>query len=359
MIPTNAHYYAEINEDRHRESIRALWLEALQLQASALPLHRALCTARRAHHLQRVRLTKFLHTNRALHGQLQQHRDNVDRAARLVERIREQQKRLGGQVRDQKAAALQLTDGRMPSEEPYRERFAALPAVLEELTEHMNELQGEIDCLDGDGSGGDNGESVFAEYEKRKRHIEQLNEAIGRHAEQNDVLERQMDELQDKWLPIVQSTVDVINATFARYMSAMRYAGEVVLTHGDRRDYAEYGVEIRVKYRSEERLQRLDRNVQSGGERAVAIAVYSLALQQISNVPFRCVDELNQGMDATNERKIFEMLVEQTNGPDKSQYFFVTPKLLPDLAYNEYMTVHAVHNGRYVRDERLFERKLV
>lgn len=67
--------------------------------------------------------------------------------------------------------------------------------------------------------------------------------------------------------------------------------------------------------------------MQSGGERAVAIAVYSLSLQHITNVPFRCVDEINQGMDPRNERKIFEMLVEETSKSGRSQYFFVTPKV--------------------------------
>lgn len=40
-----------------------------------------------------------------------------------------------------------------------------------------------------------------------------------------------------------------------------------------------------------------------------------------------CVDEINQGMDPSNERKIFNMLVEQTAQLGKSQYFFVTPKV--------------------------------
>lgn len=93
------------------------------------------------------------------------------------------------------------------------------------------------------------------------------------------------------------------------------------------RDYDEYGIQIRVKYRNAEKLQALDRHVQSGGERAVAIAIYTLSLQHITHVPFRCVDEINQGMDPRNERKVFEMLVDETCRPGQSQYFFVTPKV--------------------------------
>ena len=40
----------------------------------------------------------------------------------------------------------------------------------------------------------------------------------------------------------------------------------------------------------------------------MATALYMLALQELTTVPFRCVDEINQGMDATNERRVFELL---------------------------------------------------
>lgn len=61
------------------------------------------------------------------------------------------------------------------------------------------------------------------------------------------------------------------------------------MLHHLQRDYADYGIFIRVKYRNDEQLQGLDRFVQSGGERAVAIAAYTLSLQHMSNVPFRYV----------------------------------------------------------------------
>ena len=45
----------------------------------------------------------------------------------------------------------------------------------------------------------------------------------------------------------------------------------------------------------------------------MATALYMLALQELTTVPFRCVDEINQGMDATNERRVFQLLVCFTN----------------------------------------------
>ena len=100
---------------------------------------------------------------------------------------------------------------------------------------------------------------------------------------------------------------------------------------------------------------------QSGGERSVATALYMLALQELTTVPFRCVDEINQGMDARNERwvtnclnilsskfqfrLVFELLVRTSCHVSSAQYFLLTPKLLTGLQYSPRMNVLIVYNG--------------
>ena len=115
-------------------------------------------------------------------------------------------------------------------------------------------------------------------------------------------------------------------------------------------DVDKYGLKIKVKFRDADELQVLTRTHQSGGERVVATVVYMLALQELTRVPFRCVDEINfqvlelgfyiykliynifknmkftQGMDATNERRVFELIVNITSESNSSQYFLLTPK---------------------------------
>ncbi|PAV92636.1 hypothetical protein WR25_21530 [Diploscapter pachys] len=110
-----------------------------------------------------------------------------------------------------------------------------------------------------------------------------------------------------------------------------------------------YGILIMVSFRSGERLKRLDNKVQSGGERSVSTMLYLLALQELCPVPFRCVDEINQGMDPTNERKVFDIMVDKLSSDvghlGKSQYFLLTPKLLKGLKFNEKCTALVVENG--------------
>lgn len=74
----------------------------------------------------------------------------------------------------------------------------------------------------------------------------------------------------------------------------------------------------------------------------------SLTKSNVEFINHHSVDEINQGMDPKNERKIFQMLVDITCRPDQSQYFFVTPKLLQDLPFHELMTVSVVHNGEHI-----------
>ncbi len=48
-------------------------------------------------------------------------------------------------------------------------------------------------------------------------------------------------------------------------------------------------------HRSGDDFVELTKGTQSGGEKSVTTAVYMMALQGMTQVPFRCVDEINQG----------------------------------------------------------------
>ena len=82
----------------------------------------------------------------------------------------------------------------------------------------------------------------------------------------------------------------------------------------------------------------------SGGERSVATMIYMAALQPITKTPIRLVDEINQGMDMKNERKIF-WLLSNLASRTQPQFFLITPKLLPDLPFQRGTTVLVIFNG--------------
>ncbi|EGT51085.1 CBN-SMC-5 protein [Caenorhabditis brenneri] len=140
----------------------------------------------------------------------------------------------------------------------------------------------------------------------------------------------------DTWKKGIDEMIEQINKNYIKFFEFLGCRGEVSLDIPENPlDIEKYGIMIMVCFRKGESMKRLDNKVQSGGERSVATMLYLLALQQLCPVPFRCIDEINQGMDPTNERKVFEIMVGLWNGTagtlSKTQYFLLSPKLLHGL----------------------------
>ena len=96
---------------------------------------------------------------------------------------------------------------------------------------------------------------------------------------------------QTCWVGVVK----MYEKFFSQFFSSMGFAGMVQLGKGEHEnDFANYGIDILVKFRDNVPLQKLDPFKQSGGERSVSTALYMMALQHLTRVPFRCVDEINQ-----------------------------------------------------------------
>lgn len=221
-----------------------------------------------------------------------------------------------------------------------RSQFSEGVQGLEATEQKLTELEAHRDCLVTADV------QVVDEYNRRKKQIENLSLQLNRLQEEESRQAVSMAEQRAEWLSNVASLTTTINASFGRLMARMKCAGEVKLSKPENEDdLSKYGLSICVRFRGSERLRELTAQQQSGGERAVSTALYLLSLQTLSAVPFRCADEINQGMDAENERQMFTMLVEHMTDRNASQYFLITPKLLPNLPYNDRVNFICVFNG--------------
>ncbi|KAJ3370179.1 Structural maintenance of chromosomes protein 5 [Kappamyces sp. JEL0680] len=191
---------------------------------------------------------------------------------------------------------------------------------------------------------------IIQEFNARKIEIDNLETAARTRREAIDGLEAELATLHDTWKAKVQGILATISDSFSRSFESIGCAGEVCLKE-DAVDYNKWGVEILVKFRQTETLQVLTAHRQSGGERSVSTMLYLIALQSLSKSPFRVVDEINQGMDPRNERLVHKLIVNAACVGNTSQYFLITPKLLPDLEYHEKMTVLCVFNGVWQPDK--------
>uniref|UniRef100_A0A0N5AAN6 Structural maintenance of chromosomes protein 5 n=1 Tax=Syphacia muris TaxID=451379 RepID=A0A0N5AAN6_9BILA len=176
-----------------------------------------------------------------------------------------------------------------------------------------------------------------------------LKKQLENSSEQVGVWENEIDGLLNNWILALEELIKNINVNFAEFFRQLGCVGEVCLNKpSNPRDISSYGIDIMVKFRNSDHLRRLTHKKQSGGERSVSTMLYLLAMQELCPVPFRCVDEINQGMDPNNEKMVFEMMVRLLSGAgnlSKTQYFLLTPKLLPGLHYGEKSVIHCIYNG--------------
>lgn len=185
--------------------------------------------------------------------------------------------------------------------------------------------------------------NILEEYEERKGRIEKLGRELAVERAELSSRKAEVAALHETWLPQLHELTKKISTTFGGNIAEVGCAGEVSLVEAD--SYEEYKIEIRVKFRDTEELQVLSASRHSGGERSVSTILYLISLQNLTACPFRVVDEINQGMDPVNERRIFQQLCEAASRPGTPQCFLLTPKLLPDLHYAQEVTILNIFNG--------------
>ncbi|KAJ0809977.1 putative structural maintenance of chromosomes protein [Helianthus annuus] len=244
--------------------------------------------------------------------------------------------------RQQLAAAKRAAESVTVITPALEQEFLQMPSTIEELNAAIQDITSQANSILF------LNHNILEEYERRQRKIEEL--SVKLEADEKELTARleELSSLKGKWLPTLRNLVAQINETFSKNFQEMAVAGEVSLDeHGN--DFDNYGILIKVKFRQAGELQVLSAHHQSGGERSVSTILYLVSLQDLTNCPFRVVDEINQGMDPINERKMFQQLVRAASQPNTPQCFLLTPKLLSDLEYGEACTILTVMNGPWIK----------
>ncbi|KAI8597989.1 hypothetical protein EDD21DRAFT_310024, partial [Dissophora ornata] len=189
-------------------------------------------------------------------------------------------------------------------------------------------------------------QSVIEKYEQRQGEIKSAKDKVDVKEKKLNKIISEIEAVRGPWYARVSEVIEKISNEFSKSFAKIGCAGEVKL--GEHEDYDKWCIEILVKFRDTEKLQKLTGQRQSGGERSVSTIMYLMALQSLSKVSFRVVDEINQGMDPRNERMVHSQLVETACEIGTAQYFLITPKLLPNLDYHERMKVLCIYNGEWL-----------
>mmetsp|Transcript_29269 Transcript_29269/g.45481 ORF Transcript_29269/g.45481 Transcript_29269/m.45481 type:complete len:1125 (+) Transcript_29269:51-3425(+) len=236
-----------------------------------------------------------------------------------------------------------------------------LKEQLEELPESVEEVGAAIEECRTKMQGMENNPGVLQEYGRILRAIEAAEAERDKVANGVSNNKTKLERLLHTWKSRLENTIKEVDSKFSKYMQDLNCAGEVVLAGSDNAENGTYnfknwGVEIRVRFRQAGTLQVLSAQRHSGGERSVSTIMYMMALQELMSSPFRCVDEINQGLDERNERLVFKRIVQNSTlapgavtNDHSGQYFLITPKLLPNLEGmdNPRLTALVVYNGPY------------
>lgn len=285
-------------------------------------------------------------------GQLTQQKEQVEekitRAKNAVKQLEQQASELVEQIQniqDTLTPIMQTIKNTKLDEETHA-LMDALPNDLQELLDYMvreNEL-----AQAKKGRNVDQFERILEEYEQRSFEIEQLQTMLDNWKSTLKDTSNTFQDLMNKWKPQIEQMVEEICRRFTELFHTLNGCfGEVALEWPQEapEDVSKWQISIRVQFRLNEAAHQLSAFRQSGGEKSVTTMLYLLAMQGLSQAPFRVVDEINQGMDVRNERMVHDFIV-RTTANTKSQHFLITPKLLRDLSYASHMKILCVYSGR-------------
>lgn len=237
---------------------------------------------------------------------------------------------------------------------PLKEQLEVLPDSVQEVEASIEECRNKM-------HGMENNPGVLQEYSRILYDIEVAEAERDKIANGVSSSKTKLERLLHTWKSRLENTIKEVDSKFSKYMQDLNCAGGVVLSGDENAEngshnFKNWGVEIRVRFRQAGTLQVLSAQRHSGGERSVSTIMYMMALQELMSSPFRCVDEINQGLDERNERLVFKRIVKNSTlapgavqNDHSGQYFLITPKLLPNLEGmdNPLVTVLVVLNGPF------------
>jgi len=234
---------------------------------------------------------------------------------------------------------------------------AELMSRLQDLSNDMDEVQELIETETEAAEAIAENSDVLQMFEENQRAIEEEEQALNALASEQKDNTSQFRTVEREWKEKIQNIVYKLNALFSQYMAEMGCEGQVVVPlpgeAGGPTLFRDVQIQIKVKFRKDDPFKILNGKVHSGGERSVSTIMYLMSMQDLMSSPFRVVDEINQGMDERNERKVFSRIVQNSCGENRPQYFLITPKLLQGLKAMEHpdVTVLIIFNGPYIMED--------
>lgn len=211
------------------------------------------------------------------------------------------------------------------------DRFKDLPGSIEEIDAEIRFLRNKLEMRRVRSV-------VREEYASKEGQLSLLHSSLEALSERKSVLVGEVEAEEARLTEGIGRFLGPIDASFSAMLGRFGFEGALRLGFAEQK----WALLILVKFRPDEPLAQLSAQRQSGGEKSLATVLFLLALQSVVPAPFRLVDEINQGMDAINERIVFDILRDMSM---RTQFFIITPKLVDGLVFAESTSAIVLYGG--------------
>ncbi|XP_052386077.1 structural maintenance of chromosomes protein 6 isoform X1 [Carassius gibelio] len=160
-----------------------------------------------------------------------------------------------------------------------------------------------------------------------------------------DRLDHIMIDRQDRYKSMRRSLSVRCKLYFNNFMMQLNCCGSMMFNHINET------LSISVKPPGQEKNNVNDMRSLSGGERSFSTVCFILALWEITESPFRCLDEFDVYMDMHNRSISMNMLVALSERQHLRQFIFITPQSTSHLPKSAHITIHQLQDPEREAEE--------
>ncbi|XP_031960000.1 structural maintenance of chromosomes protein 6 [Corvus moneduloides] len=202
--------------------------------------------------------------------------------------------------------------------------------TVKSLDAEMNRLREKINS---ESSRRGNREEIIQQFRYARERYEDASNKVKNLKRFIAVLDEVMTERLKVYRQFLRSLSMQCKLHFEHLLRVRGCSGNIIFDHKNET------LSITVQPREEEKASRSDLRSLSGGERSFSTVCFILSLWNISESPFRCMDEFDVYMDMVNRRIAIDMILERADFQRHRQFILFTPLTMSSLPMSPHIRI--------------------
>ncbi|NXO79329.1 SMC6 protein, partial [Sitta europaea] len=202
--------------------------------------------------------------------------------------------------------------------------------TVKSLDAEMNRLREKINL---ESSHRGNREEIIQQFHYAKERYEDASNKVKNLRRFIAVLDEVMTERLKVYRQFLRNLSMHCKLHFEHLLRVRGCSGNIIFDHKNET------LSITVQPREDEKTARSDLRSLSGGERSFSTVCFILSLWNISESPFRCMDEFDVYMDMVNRRIAIDMILERADFQRHRQFILFTPLSMSSLPTSPHIRI--------------------